>query len=257
MHVDIHTHILAGVDDGPRTLEDAVAMAHIAAEDGTDTIVATPHRFDGNHAMMPAAQLHERLAQLREAVGSSVRIVLGSEVRFTHEIVKHLCVSREALTINGGSYALVEMPPVGIPAGCERLVYELSSAGIKIVISHPERNRAVQERPDRYYNFTELGILSQIDGASLLGKFGSHAEATARLLLECRMAHAIASDGHSPRRRRPVLSEALEVARRVAGDAYAEALVDANPRAMVEDRPLPFAPEPIVPASRKRRWFFV
>jgi protein-tyrosine phosphatase len=255
MMVDIHTHVLPGIDDGPGSLEDAAEMVLMAARDGTDTIVATPHRFDSVHPMPGVAELRESLARLQAAVGETVRLVLGSEVRFTHQIVEHICVTREAPTINGGSYALVEMPPFDLPAGCEGPIYELSSAGIRVVIAHPERNRAVQERPDRFYNFMELGIYGQVDSASLLGRFGKASEATARVLLECNMAHAIASDGHSPRRRKPVMSAAVEVASNLIGGEAARALVDANPRAMVEDRPLPHTPESVPPSSRRRRWF--
>lgn len=255
MMVDVHSHILPGLDDGPSTLEDAVAMIRLAAADGTDTMVATPHRFDGVHDVPPVASLRASLAELQAAVGDSVRLVLGSEVRFTHDIVDHLCVSREALTINGGAYALVEMPPFDLPAGCERPIYQLASSGIKVVIAHPERNRAIQQRPERFYHLMELGIFGQLDTASLLGRFGKESETTARTLLECGLVHVMASDGHSPRRRRPVMSDALEVARNLVGREAADALVDANPRAMVENRPLPHVPEPIAPGARKRRWF--
>ena len=254
--VDLHSHILPDTDDGAATLEDAVEMCRLAAEDGTEVMVATPHRFDGVHEDPPVRVLRERLARLQAAVGSSLRLVLGCELHFTHAIVEQLCETREAVSINDGPYVLVEFPPFAIPPGCEGPIYQLSSAGFRPVIAHPERNRGVQERPDRYYNLQELGLLSQIDGASLLGKFGRAAEATARVLLESNLAHAIGSDTHSPRRRRPGLSLAFKAARQIVGDEAARALVDANPRAIVEgQKRLPHAPDPVVPRSRKPRWY--
>jgi protein-tyrosine phosphatase len=230
-------------------------MCRQAAADGTDTMVATPHRFDGVHDDPPVEVLRERLAELQRAVGDAIRLVLGCELHFTHAVVEQLRDRREALPINGGPYVLIEFPPFRLPVGCEHALYQLSSAGFVPLIAHPERNRAVQERPDKFYNLAELGLYGQIDAASLLGKFGREAEATARLLLECNLGHAIGSDTHSPRRRRPGLTKAREVARAIVGEEAAAALVDANPRAVVGGRPLPYAPEPTVPGAKRRRWY--
>lgn len=253
--VDLHSHILPGTDDGAATFEDAVEMCRQAAADGTDTMVATPHRFDGVHDNEPASVLRERLAELQRAVGDALRLVLGCELHFTHDVAERLCDTREAISINDGPYVLVEFPPSALPVGCENAIYKISSGGFIPVIAHPERNRTVQERPERFYNLAELGLFGQIDTASLLGKFGKEAEATARLLLECHLGHALASDSHSPRRRRPGLSAARAVARDLVGEEAAAALVDANPRAMVEGHALPYAPDPVVPRAKRRRWY--
>ena len=253
--VDLHAHILPGIDDGAATLVDAVAMCHLAADDGADTIVATPHRFDGVHEDLPAETLRERTTELQAAVGDRIRIVLGCELHFTHSVVEQLCETREALPINGGPYVLLEFPPFAFPVGCEHALYKIAAAGFKPLIAHPERNRAVQEHPERFYNLAELGLYGQIDAASLLGKFGKEAEATARLLVTCGLGHAIGSDTHSPKRRRPGLTRAREVVRQIAGEEAAAALVDANPRAVVDGAPIPHAPEPTVPRPKRSRWY--
>ena len=254
--VDLHSHILPGIDDGAKTLEDAVAMCRLAAEDGTDTMVATPHRYDGVHENWPAETLRALLAELQAAVGPEPRLVLGSELHFTHDIAEKICDTRDAISINEGPYVLIEFPPFVIPVGCEIALYKITSAGFRPIVAHPERNRAVQEKPERYYNLSELGLYSQIDSASLAGKFGKEAEATARLLLAHNMTHAIGSDTHSPRRRRPGLSRALEVAAGIVGEEAARALVDANPRAIVAGERLPFLPDPSPPRARKRWYLF-
>lgn len=254
--VDLHSHILPGIDDGAKTLEDAVEMCRLAAADGTDTMVATPHRYDGVHENWPVETLRERLAELQAAVGPAPRLVLGSELHFTHDIAERICDTRDAISINDGPYVLIEFPPFAIPVGCEAALYKITSAGFRPLVAHPERNLAVQEKPERYYNLAELGLYSQIDSASLLGKFGKEAEAAARLLLEHSMAHAISSDTHSPRRRRPGLSKALGVAADLAGEEAARALVDANPRAVVAGDALPFLPDPSPPRARKRWYLF-
>lgn len=254
--VDLHSHILPGTDDGAATLEDAVEMCRLAADDGVDTMVATPHRFDGVHDNPPVDVLRERLAELQSAVGDTIRLVLGCELHFTHGIVEQLCESHDALPINDGPYVLIEFPHFSLPAGCENPIYRLRSAGFIPLIAHPERNLTVQEKPERFYNLAELGLYGQIDSASLLGKFGKEAEQTARLLLQCNLGHAISSDTHSPRRRRPGLSKARDIAKSIVGEEAANALVDANPRAVVEGQPLPYTPEPSVPRAKRSRWFF-
>src|SRR5262245_20757290 len=127
--VDLHAHILPNTDDGAATLEDAVEMCRQAAEDGADTIVATPHRFDGVHDNPPVDVLRERLAEVQRVGGNRIRLVLGCELHFTHAIVDQLCETRPAIPINGGPYVLIEFPPIAIPTGCESALYAITSAG--------------------------------------------------------------------------------------------------------------------------------
>lgn len=254
--VDLHSHILYGVDDGAATLDDAIEMAGQAAADGTEVMVATPHRFDGIHDNHPVEMLRERLAEIQTAVGDSIRLVLGCELHFTHAVVEQLVETGEAWGINGGPYVLLEFPPFTIPHGCEHAIYHLTSHGFRPLIAHPERNRMVQEKPEHFYNLAELGLYGQLDSASLFGKFGKEALATAKTLLRSNLVHAISSDTHSPRHRRPGLSAAYGVARGLVGEEAARALVDDNPRAVVEGQPLPYVPEASPPNARRNRWIF-
>lgn len=254
--IDLHSHILPGTDDGAKTLEDAVEMCRQAAADGTTTMVATPHRFDGVYKSEPVDVLRRRLAELQQAVGPNPRLVLGCELHFTHDIVRHLIEAKDAITINDGPYVLIEFPPFAIPTGCEPVIYQIISAGFRPIIAHPERNIAIQDRPERYFNLSELGLYSQIDSASLLGKFGREAQTTAQRLLECNLCHAISSDAHSPRRRRPGLSRVYEVARDLVGDDVARALVIDNPQAVVDGEPLPYVPDAIPKPAKHSRWSF-
>lgn len=253
--IDLHSHILHGIDDGAETFEDAVAMCQLAAADGTEVMVATPHRFDGIHENHPIELLRERLVQLQAAVGESIRLVLGCELHFTHAVVEQLCETGDGWGINEGPYVLLEFPPFSIPHGCEHAIYKLTSHGFRPLIAHPERNRAVQEKPEFFYNLSELGLYGQVDSASLFGKFGKEAQAAARTLLKSNLIHAISSDSHSPRRRRPGLSQAFAVARDLVGDEHARALVVDNPRAVVDGQPLPYVPDATPPRQKRSRWF--
>ena len=170
--IDLHTHILHGIDDGAETFEDAVAMCKLAAADGTEVMVATPHRFDGIHENHPIGLLQERLARIQEAVGDSIRLVLGCELHFTHAVVEQLCETGEGWGINDGPYVLLELPPFSIPHGCEHAIYKLTSHGFRPIIAHPERNRTIQEKPESFYNLAELGLYAQLDSASLFGILG-------------------------------------------------------------------------------------
>ncbi len=254
--IDLHSHVLYGIDDGAETFEDSVAMCELAAADGTEVMVATPHRFDGIHENHPIELLRERLGLIQEAVGDRIRLVLGCELHFTHAVVEQLCTTKEGWGINDGPYVLLEFPPFSIPHGCENAIYRITSAGFRPLIAHPERNRTVQERPEFFFNLAELGLFSQVDSASLFGRFGKDAEATARTLLRNNLVHAISSDTHSPRRRRPGLSRAFAAARDIVGDEHARALVYDNPKAVVDGLPLPYVPEATSPKTKRSRWFF-
>lgn len=254
--IDLHSHILYGIDDGAETLADAVAMCEIAVADGTEVMVATPHRFDGIHENHPIELLRERLDEIQQAVGNSIRLVLGCELHFTHRVVEQLCTTGEGWGINNGPYVLLEFPPFSIPNGCENAIYRITSAGFRPLIAHPERNRTVQEKPEHFYNLAELGLYAQLDSASLFGKFGRDAQIVAKTLLQNNLIHAISSDTHSPTRRRPGLSKALAAARDIVGDEHARALVIDNPKAIVDGQPLPYVPETTSPARKRSRWFF-
>jgi protein-tyrosine phosphatase len=251
--IDLHTHVIFGLDDGAATLDMSVEMCRQSVADGVEVLVATPHRVNGVHPDVPVAELQRRLYEIRTVVGDSVRLELGCELHVTHTLVEDIR-SGHAPTIAGGPWVLIEFPPLQVPHGIENAIYELASSGYKLLVAHPERNRDVQRRMGRFINLMELGLYCQLDAASVLGRFGKEAMEAARFLLDCNRAHAIASDCHSPTRRRPRLSEAFRAARNQVGEEYARALVVDNPRAIVEGRSLPYMPEPRPLEERGSRW---
>jgi protein-tyrosine phosphatase len=176
-------------------------------------------------------------------------------LRFTHAVVNHVCVEKSAPTINGGPYVLVEFPHSVVPLGSERALFELMSNGIKPVIAHPERNRQLMAEPERLLALIEMGVLGQLDAGSLTGQFGKKVTEAARTMIEHGLIHFIASDCHNTRNRVPGISGAMNAAAEIVGDEYARAMVDGNPAAVVDGKPIPVRPSPIKP-QKKRRWIF-
>jgi protein-tyrosine phosphatase len=252
--IDIHSHILPEVDDGSHSLDESLDMCRRSADDGVTVMVATPHAHDGVHKTRDPELLQQKVDLLNARLNGRPHVTLGCELRFTHDIVKHLCVTKSAPTIGGGPYALVEFPHTVVPLGSERPFFELINNGIRPIIAHPERNLSLIAEPQRFYDLVELGVLGQLDTGSITGQFGKKVQRTATLMLEFGLVHFLASDCHNTRNRLPGMSEAVAAVAGIVGEEYAAAIADRNPRAVVEGRPIPFRPDAVVP-QKKRRWF--
>jgi protein-tyrosine phosphatase len=257
--VDIHSHVLPEFDDGAISLEESVAMCRAAASDGIKTIIATPHMFNGVYDAPDKDTISQKITTLMEACDACVKIVPGGEVRYSYEIFQEIGDPGSRIRLNGGSYMLLEFPFRSMPPGVEVTIFEILNAGVTPVIAHPERNRKFLEKPEILGNLVERGAFAQLDAASLSGNFGHEIQRLAKRIIEAGLAHFIATDAHHQDRRRPVLSRAAAIAADWGGEEYARALVEANPEALVNNRPIPFQPEPDVDALMGRRniksWF--
>lgn len=254
MFIDIHCHILPGVDDGPTTMEGALAMAALAMADGVGQIVATPHNLrwlPGANRERTAA-LAARLQREVEARGLPLHLLIGTEVYITPDLSAQVDDGR-AYPLNGSRYILVELGFTSWPDFTERALSELQAHGLVPILAHAERYAAVQRNPDRLRPLVERGALVQITAGSLLGAFGPEAERAAKILLEHRLAHVMASDGHNIHTRAPTLSAAMQVAAKILGLEEARALVEATPAAIVRDEPVTVAPP--LPVPQQRSWF--
>jgi protein-tyrosine phosphatase len=241
--VDIHCHILPETDDGAVSLEESVAMCRAAAADGIETIVATPHMFDGVHETPEKAAIREKIDRVMEASGGCVNIVPGGEVRYSYEIFQEAQLPDARIKLNGSSYMLLEFPFHSVPPNIEMTIFQIFNAGITPVIAHPERNKRLQEKPAILADLVERGAFSQIDAGSLMKSFGSEAYHLAKRIIESGMAHFIATDAHHQDRRRPLLSQAAAIAAEMGGEEYARAMVEDNPRALINDQAIPFQPD--------------
>lgn len=253
--IDLHCHILPGVDDGVSTLEDAVELARVAEGEGVEKIVATPHLFRDNQNWEDFAPLEEKRRLLAEEIRRndiSVEILPGAEVHIFHGLVQAVKKNRDSLVINRSSYMFVEFPSSHIYAGAKNLFFELMTGGITPIITHPERNAVFVQSPALLYELIQMGALAQANSGSFLGLYGDRTQQAVFDLLELNLIHFIASDGHSPRSLSSRLKEAVERAEKVVGHDEALALVTANPRAVVDNLSLPYLQTPIDPKSRTK-----
>jgi protein-tyrosine phosphatase len=254
--IDIHSHILSEVDDGASSLDESLEMCRMSAEDGVSVMVATPHAHDHIHKTHAPLLLGEKVRELNERLQGKPKIVMGCELRFTHDVVRHVCTDKSAPMIAGGPYVLVEFPHQLIPPGSPRALFELMSNGVRPIIAHPERNFSLMAEPERFFEIVETGALGQMDTGSITGQFGKKVQETARVMIENGLIHFIASDCHNTRNRLPGMSKAVEAVAEIAGREYARAIAYDNPGAVVEGLDVPVRPEARMPRKRKR-WLMV
>jgi len=253
--IDLHCHILPGLDDGAETLASAVAMARLAVEDGIDTIVATPHLFKGGAAFPDGDPFAEKRRDLEMALQTEripVSLKLGAEVHIAHTLMSELGKNRKRLVVNDSAYMFVEFPSDHIYPSVRGLFFELMSAGITPIIAHPERNAVFAQKPELLYELVRMGALAQVNRGSLVGVYGKTAADAAVHFLGCNLINFIASDGHDTGSLAPILSDAVERAESLVGREGAIALVSSNPQAVLEDREVPYLPPPVDPGKSKR-----
>jgi protein-tyrosine phosphatase len=231
--IDIHCHILPGIDDGPEHPDESVEMARIAFSDGITKIVATPHIKDILH---PANSIGEKIAALSAQLAEKnipVQIFRGADVSVLLDVSLLQCY-----TINSTPYILIEFPHTHLPRNAVELLFRLMTSGFRPIITHPERNLSVLTNPDLLFELLHTGISVQITAGSLTGDFGVDIRECALYLMKKGVVSFIATDAHSSRERRPVLSEGLKVAERIVGKEKALHMVTVNPELVLQGRPL-------------------
>jgi len=256
--IDMHCHILPGLDDGPGTLDEAVEMCRIAADDGITTIVATPHFKPGVYEH-PAHVVDSKIGELSAALrqqGISIRILPGADVFVTPELSSHFAMY-EYLTINKHqTHFLAEFPADFVPPRWDSyLLSFLTKKRITPILTHPERNPWFLNHRAALYPFVQSGGMLQITAMSLTGHRGIEIRDFAVYLLRHDLVHLIASDAHAREGRVPVLSRALAVARDIIGTDKADALVNGIPGAIVEgNKPVLAEPLPETEPLKRTSW---
>jgi len=234
--VDIHNHLLPGVDDGSRSWEMTAEMCRIAAEDGITHVVATPH---ANHRYAYDRELYaEMLGQLHDAANGKLAFSLGCDFHFSYENICDALEHPRRYTIGDTQYLLIEFSDYGIPPSVKEDIFTLRSRGIVPIITHPERNQVLLKKPEMVLELVEQGCLVQVTANAVTGAWGKGSKKMVGWLLERDAVHVVASDAHDPVMRKPVMSEARNAIAKLAGAEVAEALATSNPESIVEGRSL-------------------
>ncbi|WP_088052507.1 tyrosine-protein phosphatase [Virgibacillus dakarensis] len=234
--IDIHCHILPGIDDGARTTEDSLEMARAAVDQGIRTIIATPHHRNGKYNNVKK-QILQDVTELKarlEVEKIPLTILPGQETRLNGDMVTSL-QEDEVLPLNNTAYVFIEFPTAHVPRYAKQMLFDLQVAGYKPIIVHPERNREIAEHPSILYEFVRKGALTQVTAASVCGKFGKTVQKLTHNLMEANLTHFIASDAHNTTTRGFAMQEAFrEVQTRHGNEAVfmfmenAQLLIDGN-----------------------------
>ncbi|SDM56227.1 tyrosine-protein phosphatase [Sediminibacillus halophilus] len=208
--IDIHCHILPGIDDGAKHMEDSLEMAREAVSQGIHTIIATPHHLNGryNNYKTDILGYVSRLNNRLQDENIPLTVLPGQETRINGEMIDHL-EQEELLPLNGKSYVFVELPSDHVPRYTKQLLFDLQVQGYNPVIVHPERNRELIKDPDQLYEFVKNGTLTQVTAASIVGKFGKPIQKFTQQLIEANLTHFISSDAHNTTNRGFCMQEAI------------------------------------------------
>jgi protein-tyrosine phosphatase len=208
--IDIHCHILPGIDDGAKTMEDSLLMAKKAFKEGIHTIIATPHfnsKYDNRKPLI--LEKVEELNQALRQANIDVTILPGQEPRIYGEILEDY-ENNIIQTLNGTPYVFIELPSNHVPRYTEQLLFDLQVKGLVPIIVHPERNMELIERPEKLYRLVEKGALTQVTASSLCGYFGKKIKNFSIQLIEANLTHFLASDAHNIVNRTFKMEEALD-----------------------------------------------
>jgi protein-tyrosine phosphatase len=246
--IDLHTHILPGIDDGVETIEESVEFARVAIQDGVKVIIATPHYKEGvwdnqrEGILNSVEMLRARLAQ----DDLDVDLRPGSEVHLCPNLVQRVKEGQATTLNDNGRTVLLELSLSQYPVELENLVFQMKLAGLQVLFAHPERIRYFQDDIRRYEALVQLGGYGQITTGSVLGTFGSEAKRFSEELLRRGLIHVLASDAHNVRGRPPILSGALEATEAWVGRRRALSMVTDVPAALIQGR------EPEIPPVERR-----
>ncbi|MFS0661264.1 CpsB/CapC family capsule biosynthesis tyrosine phosphatase [Niallia alba] len=234
--IDIHSHILPGIDDGAQTIEDSIEMAKAAVNEGITTIIATPHHKNNQFNNLKSSILIEvnDLNNVLKQENIPLTVLPGQEVRIYGEVLEDY-YKEEILTLNHTKYLFIEFPSSSVPRYAERLLYELQTEGIIPIIVHPERNKELQEKPELLYQLVKNGALTQVTASSVAGYFGKNVKKFSEQLIEHNLTHFVASDAHNVHNRGFKMVESLDTIEENFGVDYIY-LFKENGELLLEDK---------------------
>jgi len=215
----------------------------MSAEDGVEVMIATPHANEVYH--YDRQYLASAVKYLQSLVGDKPQIGLGCDFHLSYDNIQDALADPWRFTIQGTNYLLVELSNYSVPPQITESLLRLGQIGVKPILTHPERNPILQKSLQRVLDWAEVGTIVQVTASSFAGAWGEVAQESAEWLLKHDAVHVIASDAHDTKRRKPGLREARDLAARICGAEVAQNLVDGNPRAIVNNQPIPYFPSPV------------
>ncbi len=236
--IDIHSHILPGIDDGAKDLSESLVLLNIARNDGITHMVATPHihigRFNNS-----ASQLYSELANLKAQAlvnNIGIKLAVAAEVRLDVELMSLVLGNKLPFigTLNSVNYLLLELPHSHVPQGYDKFINWLAKQNIKVIIPHPERNRDIQANPFYIERLKQLGCEFQLTASSIEGAWGETAKNISIDMLKKGLVTYVASDAHSVKRRPPILSKAKQIVSELIGENDVHDLFFTNPKRLTE-----------------------
>lgn len=245
--IDIHNHMLPGLDDGPKDWEESLAMARMAVEDGIREVVCTPHWQSGVYANTRSV-IQERLESFQKKLGEHeipLEVHPGSELHIDVALLEKINKGELCTLNDSGHYAMIELPKEILPQKMEDFFWSFLNEKITPVLAHTEKYLFLLQEPSILYDWIRMGILTQITASSLVGRYGPEWERFALKLLEHGMVHMIATDAHGRKIRRPKMDSARKVAEQVLGKDMALELVRGTPKRILKGEPvIPVEPVP-------------
>ncbi|MFP3363180.1 CpsB/CapC family capsule biosynthesis tyrosine phosphatase [Pseudoalteromonas sp. SIMBA_148] len=236
--IDIHSHILPGIDDGAKDLKESLALLTIAQNDGITHMVATPHIHIGRFNNF-ASQLYSELASLKAQAlvnNIGIKLAVAAEVRLDVELMSLVLGNKLPFigTLNSVNYLLLELPHSHVPQGYDKFINWLAKQNIKVIIPHPERNRDIQANSFYIERLKQLGCEFQLTASSIEGAWGETAKNISIDMLKKGLVTYIASDAHSVKRRPPILSQAKQIVSELIGQNDGHDLFFTNPKRLTE-----------------------
>lgn len=239
--IDIHSHILPGVDDGSPDLETSLLMLKMAADNGTKSIIATPHVIESRNVLTwdRIKKLSEHLQTEAEKACIDIKIYPGAEVELNYEMLEYIKSGKNMYGLAESRYILIETPMLQMPVNLEDMIYELQLTGRCPILAHPERQRELMKKPEVLLNMLRKGVLTQSNGTSITGSFGAEIKHNVDLLLRNKMVTFVASDAHNCKNRKTSLFHAKEVLTDMLGQTEMLSLTGLNQKYIIEDNEFP------------------